>query len=95
MTIAGGSVLGAGAVMMVVGVVGLRNNPQDYWYDDNDEHRKYAAITGVSAILVTGGSIFAIIGGANMTSAKKELKKFQLEVEANPVISGVTIRLRF
>jgi hypothetical protein len=94
MTIAGGVVLGSGVIMMVVGITGMRNNPANY-FDDDEKHQKYSAVTAASTILTVAGSVFTIIGWANVTVAKKELKKFEVEVEPNPVISGVTVRLKF
>lgn len=97
MTIAGGAVLGAGAILTVVGITGLKNHPEEYnsYYDDNSERKTYTAITAVSTIVAITGSVFTIVGGSNVGAAKKELRKLKVQVEPNPMISGITVRLRF
>jgi hypothetical protein len=94
-TIAGGVILSTGVIMSAVGISGMKHHDDYNYYGHGSDYKTYTIITSVSEILVVSGAVFTIIGGINVGVAKKELRKFKVEIEPNPGISGVTVRLKF
>ena len=91
MSIAGGTILGLGAIGTAVAVSALNHN--DYY--DGSETATGVGLFVLSTACVISGSLFTIIGGINVGVSKKELRKFKVEIMPNPAISGATVRIKF
>jgi hypothetical protein len=87
--IAGGVVFAGGVVLTAVTVSQKKD------IEDAEEFQERWGMFLLSTAAIVTGSVLLITGGINVGIAKKELRKIKLELEANPAISGVTVRVRF
>jgi hypothetical protein len=90
MTIAGGTLLGLSAIL-----VGVSVNMVNEAEFGTTQDATGVALFLVSVVGVAGGTALTIVGGANLGKAKRELRKFDMDISLNPAVRGVTLRVRF
>lgn len=89
----------AGGIMLGVGILGsagsLAAALQQFPASPDSDNSGYAVLFVASSLCAVSGVVITIAGGINLGVAKSHLRKVNLEIDPNPAISGVTVRLKF